>query len=376
MDGGIDRPESPGTGGVPLRFGQTGRALPIVGLAVGNALLGLVTLSLFRFWARTRVRRYLWQTSFINGEPLDYSGKGSELFVSFLMAIGLFIAPALLVSLFLTLWAEPGGALQVLGWMAASGLLGVLYGYATYRQRGYILSRTHWRGIRFAQSGSAVGYGLALLGYLLLVSLTFGLFTPVMNNRLVRRLRTNTWFGDARFAYDGKALPLFWRFLAAILAAIVVIFTGPALLTSLMAEAGFELADADPEALGVLLEDPASLIVLAVAGGGTGLVLLLIGALYRAFELNYMTAHTSIGGVRFAFRATGLSLLWLWVGNVLIIALTFGIGLPFALVRVMRYRLHRLSAEGTLELDAIGQAGQPVPRWGEGLADMLGLMEI
>ena len=49
-------------------------------LSLVNFLLGIVTLTVYRFWARTNVRRHIWACVHINGQPLEYTGKGIELF--------------------------------------------------------------------------------------------------------------------------------------------------------------------------------------------------------------------------------------------------------------------------------------------------------
>src|SRR4029079_17674211 len=64
-------------------------------IALVNFLLSLVTLTIYRFWAKTNVRRHIWSCVHINGEPLEYTGRGIELFLGFLIVFGLFILPLL-----------------------------------------------------------------------------------------------------------------------------------------------------------------------------------------------------------------------------------------------------------------------------------------
>jgi hypothetical protein len=50
-------------------------------IAFPNLLLTIVTLGIYRFWATTREREYLWgKTDFID-EPLEWTGRGIELFI-------------------------------------------------------------------------------------------------------------------------------------------------------------------------------------------------------------------------------------------------------------------------------------------------------
>ena len=45
-----------------------------------NVTLFFVTLSLYRFWGRTRIRQYVWSHITILGDRLEYTGTGKELF--------------------------------------------------------------------------------------------------------------------------------------------------------------------------------------------------------------------------------------------------------------------------------------------------------
>ena len=45
-------------------------------IALLNTLLFVATLTLYRFWAKSNVRRHIWSCVHINGEPLEYTGRG------------------------------------------------------------------------------------------------------------------------------------------------------------------------------------------------------------------------------------------------------------------------------------------------------------
>ena len=63
----------------------------LVGIVVKNLVLTVITLGIYRFWARTRLRRYFWSNITISGEPLEYTGTGRELFVGFLIALAVLL---------------------------------------------------------------------------------------------------------------------------------------------------------------------------------------------------------------------------------------------------------------------------------------------
>src|SRR5215213_5608523 len=119
----------------------------LVSIAIVNSLLIVVTLSLYRFWAKTRVRRHIWSCIHINGEPLEYTGTGRELFLGALIVFLLLILPVVLIILVASIWLGPQHPLTGTLQTGVTILVLLLTGMAIYRARRYRLSRTLWRGI-------------------------------------------------------------------------------------------------------------------------------------------------------------------------------------------------------------------------------------
>ena len=69
-----------------------GRVGEVAAIALQNALFNLITLGFYRFWAKTRLRRYIWGSIEYRGERLEYTGRGGELFLGFLVAIAILLA--------------------------------------------------------------------------------------------------------------------------------------------------------------------------------------------------------------------------------------------------------------------------------------------
>src|SRR4051794_28799440 len=103
----IGRPDSPpGSSGEPIRIVYVPRP-GLFAIAITNAILNIITLTVFRFWGRTRVRRHLWSCVHINGEPLEYTGTGSELFLGALIVFAVFGLPVMAIYLFVALRFGP-----------------------------------------------------------------------------------------------------------------------------------------------------------------------------------------------------------------------------------------------------------------------------
>jgi uncharacterized membrane protein YjgN (DUF898 family) len=198
-----------GRGGMPEtrpQFGGT--AAEMAPLVYKGLLLTFLTLGIYRFWYQTDVRRFLWSRTSVDGDRLEYTGRGVELFIGFLIALAVLI-PLYALATFLSLIVGPAGP-AVMQPLLTLGLL-VLAQYGLYRARRYRLTRTIWRGIRFQQSGSGWVYAGRSMIWGLLTILTLGLAYPFMRASLERYKMNNTWFGDQKAAFSGTGWTLFKR---------------------------------------------------------------------------------------------------------------------------------------------------------------------
>ena len=184
--------------GAKVQF--SGTRSELFGKLIGGYLLMVPTLGLYRFWLTTTKRRFYWQNTVIGGDRLEYTGSAAQLLIGFLFALGIFL-PIYLAFFYLSFQS---GLVTSIGYGAAALLLWFLSGYAIYRGRDFRLSRTLWRGVRFDQKGSAMGYAVRRFAWSLLVLVTGGLAYPFMAASLWRYRYDHTWFGDRQFSFAGS----------------------------------------------------------------------------------------------------------------------------------------------------------------------------
>lgn len=78
-----------------------------------------------------------------------------------------------------------------------------------------------------------------------------------------------------------------------------------------------------------------------------------LAAVYVTVRLdNYRWSNTSLGGTRFRLRLSVGRMFWLYMSNMILIAATAGLYIPFARLRVFRYRLSRFEIFLTEDIDA------------------------
>jgi uncharacterized membrane protein YjgN (DUF898 family) len=364
-----------------LRFAYVPRK-GLLKITIVSFLLSIITLGIYRFWAKTRVRQHIWSCVQINGEPLEYTGRGMELFVGFLIVfLTLILPPALLIA-GVTAWYGPGSPEAAVVQVAVISIFYLAFflfwGFAIYRSRAYQLSRTNWRGIRGALTGSAMIYSLLYFGSLLAKSFSLGWATPVMNTVLQEQISNDMRFGDAAFKFKGRAGPLYGTYALCwflTFAAIIIAFV-------LFAGAGGGLFGGNVDAaFDSVFEDGGTpsdweygIVFLVIIGFFVFLVLFsllipMLWAVYTAKELRTFANYTRFDGAQFHLDATAGSVIWLTIVNILILIFTLGIGWPFINQRVVRFVVDRLRLEGAIDIDRIRQSQAARPKRGEGLAD-------
>lgn len=193
--------------------GFTGRVGPLLGFMAKASVLTVITLGVYRFWMKTRLRQYYWSNFRIGGEPFEYTGRGIELLIGFFIAI-FFLA----IYLFLFNFALSAVSLayfqgfELAFWLSALAVAPFVP-YAQYRAQRYILSRTRWRGIRFGMDLAAWRYaGRALLWYLASI-LTLGLIWPIADFNLRRFITNRSSYGDLPMRLEGAAGGLYRGYL-------------------------------------------------------------------------------------------------------------------------------------------------------------------
>jgi uncharacterized membrane protein YjgN (DUF898 family) len=147
-------------------------------LQLGNLGLSIITLGIYRFWGKTRYRRFLWNQTLLDGDPLEYRGTGLELFIGAILVILLVTIPFGVISLV-------AGAIfsnAAVGIGIAQGLLILLIYYLVsvgqYRSWRYLFSRTSWRGIRSGMTEQGFAFGWYGFGLALAQIFSLGLATP------------------------------------------------------------------------------------------------------------------------------------------------------------------------------------------------------
>ena len=250
-------------------------------LVMKTSFLTLITLGIYRFWAKTRIRKYLWSGTAAGQDSFEYTGTGLEKFLGFLVAIvvlAIYLGIVQMILLFfgLSLMADAtttaGKIAQIASIYISFFAVIPLILFAKYRARRYKMARTRWRGIRFGMDSAACGFVWRSIAHSFLTIITLGLMVPRQTFYLEKYMADCTWFGDAQFVQNGR-----WQSLYPGLKHI---------------------------GLGILILIGASVVAatleafrLAFLLGIVGYIWLIFGSVYyRIFALNYLTENKLLNG--------------------------------------------------------------------------------
>ena len=336
-----------------LRFHGTGGSL--FGIHIVNMLLTGLTLGIYYFWGKVKVRNYVFSQSEFEGDRFAYHGTGKELILGWLRAVAIMGAVfGILFGLFYILGVQSIHSLAVI---YPFFLLFLVFGLIPIAIAGawrYRLSRSSWRNIRFSFRGHTREFMKLYAPGLLLTIITLGFYSPIFACKIRKFLLDRTYFGTTPFTYDGEGKDLFWPYVKAMLLSIL---TALSLVGLLLGLAGATMGVAEV------------VIIILI------LTLTPLGRLpmfwYAARQHRYHWSHTRFGGADFGCAMTGGSLLWLELVNGILLVVTLGFAQPWVLVRTVRFMFERVSLHGSLDLAAIEQEAREAGATGEGIADLL-----
>lgn len=291
-----------------------GKTRDIVKIWLINILLNIVTLGIYSFWGRVRIRRYIIGSLSLFGDRFEYTGTGKELFIGFLKAFPVLI---IFYSPFF-IWDQKQYPLVSIALIP----LFVLFYLGMYMSLRYKYSRITWRGIRGRLAGSPLDYAWISIFHTIINVITVGLLIPYSDIRTKGYIINNSYFGSQKAEFNGKASKIFFTHIITWLLFIPTI--------------GFSRF------------------------------------WYRAKLARYIYESTAIGNVRLEGGQTAFNMYRLLIGNILIILFTFGLGAPFIVQRNMKYFCRTLTIIGEFNTSEIKQSEEKIKKSGEGIEGIIG----
>lgn len=334
-------------------FRFNGSGAEYFGIWIVNVMLTILTLGFYSPWAKVRRMQYFYRNTELAGSSFDYHGNPLSILKGRLIAFVLFLLYHFATT-YVSLWTVV--------------VLGILALALPWLLRNALRFRAHYssyRGLRFSFRGSlASAYG-AFLGYPILMFFTAYLAGPLFHQRLKRYQHGNSYYGGTAFSFGGSVGRFYRTYLPFIVVGFLVFVLALIPVFRMLAAAqAAKTAGSKP--------DPAA--VMSAMGGlwlAALFAVLVLAPMMQAAVQNLIWNNTMLGPHRFVSRLSGLRLVWIAISNFVMVALTLGLMMPWAAVRLARYRASCTSLELDGSLDSIvADAERRVAALGEETADL------
>ena len=320
---------------LPLEF--RGSGAEYFRIWIVNLLLSMVTLGIYSAWAKVRRLRYFHGSTWLDGSAFGYHASPVSILKGRLIAAALFLAYAF------------GERVSPLLSVAAALVFLTLLPWIVVRSRAFQLANTSYRNLRFGFDRCYRQMAWLYYGGGLLVAVTLGIALPWWMARRYTILVGNSRFGASRFEagfHTGQFYRIYTKIsLVALLAVTVVVLVMVAIVAT-----GAGSSAAEPDPVVVMRMVVAAYVVVLPA-------MLFVSAWAQTMVMNAVYNGTCIGHVQLRSALRVWPLYRLYLGNLVAIVLTLGMFVPWARVRLARYRASTLTvlAHGSLDNFFAGQ---------------------
>lgn len=315
-------PVDPPTPQFEHRFVFDGQAGEYFRIWIVNLALTILTLGIYSAWAKVRTQRYFYGNTRLAGVPFEYLAKPLPILKGRLIAISIFVAYVVasqssiilqLLLLLVLVVATP--------WLLVLGMV--------FRAR-----YSAWRGLTFRFVPDYAEAYIRYMVMLLPLILTLGLLYPWIQGKQKQFVVENHRYGGSwfRFLLDpGKFyIPylIAWGVMTAWFMGVMMLMAGA------MAASAVSSGTPDKESFMWI-----TYVFITISYAGYFVVL----AFLKASLINLFYNHVELDGRRLQSRLRGKQLLWLYFSNTVAILLSLGLMIPWAMVRLARYRAECMS---------------------------------
>ncbi|MCW8828375.1 MAG: YjgN family protein [Gammaproteobacteria bacterium] len=311
--------------GRPMPFRFEGKGGEYFKIWIVNVLLSIVTLGIYSAWAKVRNHRYFYSNTHIANHSFEYLAEPITILKGRIVA-ALFLAGYLLSGSFMP-------ALQ----LAFMAVFVIALPWLVCKSMSFRNRNTAFRNIRFGFDGSYFEAFKAFVLWPLAGVLTIGLLLPYAFYRQKYFLVVNSRYGTTLFDPSFEARQFYGIFLRALGILILAI-------------------------LAALIPVIGPLITLALY--------LLVFAYVSANTTNLIYNNSTLQQHGFESRLQVGQLAWIYISNWFITAITLGLAMPWAKVRLANYHAQCLTlmTEGSID-EFVAAEEKSVSSLGEEIGD-------
>jgi len=306
-----------------------------------NLALTILTLGVYSAWAKVRKQRYFHGNTYLAGSPFGYHAEPIQILK------GRIIAACAVGAYFLAIRTSLKATAIVIAVIFIAGP------WLLVKSRRFTARVTSWRGLRFGFKPDYGGAYRILLGWLVLSVLTLGLLLPRLTRERYRFIVSRSSYGDTSFEcnpgvgrFYKTAFAVFGLAVAVVIALTLVMIP----MMMFMKSQGYGSAKTTQ----------------AITTGFVFLEYALLGPLVLGYtyarNVNEVLNHTTVGQHGIESKLEASKLIGIYFVNVLGIVASLGLLIPWAQIRLARYRTAAVTLHAAGDLDEFtAQPVEPTP---------------
>jgi uncharacterized membrane protein YjgN (DUF898 family) len=303
----------------------TGNAGEYFKIWIVNIALTVVTLGIYSPWAKVRKLRYFYGNTAVEGGHFDYHAKPMAIL------IGRIIAVSMLFVYYLLSQYEPVAGLVLIA------IIILLIPVLVVRANVFQLRNTSYHGLRFNFQRNYKDSFIVFYGGVLIALFSLGLAVPSVIYMRNKFFANNAGYGQTLFEFGGRQgefYAIFWRSVGlALLGGLGIL-----LLVGVLGAAVEALAGGTPDGGGAAVQAMAVLVTLPLFAFYAA-----IGIYVQTRQRNYVWNSTTLGGNSFESTLSVRSMVFILLSNAVAIALSLGLLIPWAQIRLARYRAEHMN---------------------------------
>jgi len=341
---------------IPFQF--QGNAIEYFKIWIVNITLSILTLGIYSAWAKVRTKRYFYGNTLLDGSSFEYLANPLSILQGRFIVLGVVLIYVACVQVFPIL--EPAFFfiyIIALPWIVIKSLQ-------------FNTHNSSYRNIRFNFDGKLLEAAYILIGLFILTLVTFGLAFPYFIKRLNQFSIEHSYFGKSKFSIQATTGAYFKIYLKILIIPIIGIIAAIAIPAYQTYIENAQLAnqsptpiieqeiEIQPETLPPITTPPQNQTLdtldptLAIFAGLLPMILSLAFYIFiwvyiqtRIANLVYNNTNLDVHTFQSSMRVRDM--FWLHFVNIIATIVSLGLLIPWAKIRIARYRATHLTLHTT-----------------------------
>jgi len=333
---GAERVE--GTKRIPISF--TGTGMEFFKIWIVNVGLSIVTLGIYSAWAKVRTKRYFYGNTIVEGTAFSYDANPISILKGRILAVVIFG----LYSVILRVMPAFGPKVAI----AVTALVFIIYvlviPWFIMKSVKFNMRYSSYRNIRFGFDGTYLEVLLYWIVMYIVGVFTLGLFFPYASFLQKKYLIEKSRYGKTNFENNATGGYFYICYIGAyFVVSVIALIVGMVFFILLNLFGGFSFDEKSIRMLFILY--PVFILIMVAVNVGV-----------RVLIFNHMLGHTSIGEKKIFSEMKAMDMVKIYVVNIFAVLFSLGMLIPWALVRVYKYRIEHVSLSESGDMDSFEAA--------------------